>query len=299
MILHVGILADAGRPGAAMEIERIGDLTTGWGESLLWDEQRARLYLVDCATRELHWLEGGEGEVHTRLAPSMPAGLVAADDGRLVACLDDGLYVVDPDAGDWALLAAYPDGLGARANDACADGHGRLVTGTLNLAPAEGSAWSWSAADGWRLLDPDISNTNGPNALDIDGVASLIVGDTSAQYYAYPYDGATGTVGERRVFGDVSALDGNPDGAAVDADGGLWTALVGGGQLVRFTSAGVDRQVTIDGAPMVTDVAFGGPDLDRLYVVSVGTGPDDPRAGQLLCITGLATGRVEPRVALG
>ena len=34
-----------------MQISRVGDFTLGWGESLLWDDRRDRLYFVDCATQ--------------------------------------------------------------------------------------------------------------------------------------------------------------------------------------------------------------------------------------------------------
>ncbi|MET0729154.1 MAG: SMP-30/gluconolactonase/LRE family protein [Acidimicrobiales bacterium] len=83
------------------------------------------------------------------------------EDGRLVVCLDDGLHLHDPDTATTELLVAYPEGLGERANDACADLAGNLVTGTLKLVEAPGSAWWFSATEGWRLLDDDIANTNG------------------------------------------------------------------------------------------------------------------------------------------
>ena len=31
-----------------MRIERVGEFCLGWGEGLVWDEQKARLYFVDC-----------------------------------------------------------------------------------------------------------------------------------------------------------------------------------------------------------------------------------------------------------
>src|SRR6187401_3632538 len=161
-------------------MERVGSFALGWGESLLWDELRQRLYFVDCATQQLLWLDAG-GEVPTALAaPTMPAGIVATEDGRIVAALDDGLHVVDPDVGSWRLVSRYPEALGARANDLCADLDGNLITGTLNLGPADGSAWWFSAREGWRLVDDDISNTNGPAVARLDGAMTLIVGDTSA-----------------------------------------------------------------------------------------------------------------------
>ncbi len=281
-------------------MDRVGSFTLGWGESLLWDELRRRLYFVDCATQQLFWLDEGMEEPQVLAAPSMPAGIVATEDGRVVAALDDGLHVVDPDVGAWNRLTQYPDGLGARANDLCADLDGNLITGTLNLGPGDGSAWWFSATDGWRLLDDDISNTNGPAVGVLDGAMTLIVGDTAADYFSYPYTPDDGTVGPRTVFGDVSGLDGGPDGSTLDADGGLWCALFGGGQLARFTAAGLDRTVPVPFAHP-TDVTFGGPDLDRLYVVSVAAAdPNDSALDGALCvIEGAGHGRVEPRFQIG
>ncbi len=226
----------------------------------------------------------------------MPTGVVPTPTGALVVAMDDGLHLVDPDTDGDELLTTYPDELGGRANDACADLAGNIITGTLNLGPAEGSAWWWSPTHGWKLLDPEISNTNGPCAT----ATSLIIGDTATHYYAYPYEPGKGTVGERTVFGDTSSLDGQPDGAKLDAEGGLWCALVGGGQLARFTGAGLDQTVQLP-VTNPTDVTFGGPDLNRMFVVSIGLGTrDDTLDGALLVVDGLQQrGRPEPRAAAG
>lgn len=282
-----------------MEVTRIGAFRLGWGESLVYDESRGRLYFVDCAARTLHWLRGDDGELETMALASMAVGLVPATDGILVGALDDGLHVIDPDAGTTRLLSPYPPELGDRANDACADPAGNIVTGTLNLAPGPGSLWWFSARRGWHMLDDDITNTNGPNVVVADGETTLYVGDTAADYYRYRYDAEEGSVGRRELFGDVRALAGAPDGTAVDDDGGLWCALVGGGQLARFTGAGLDRTVALP-CDNPTDVAFGGPELDRLYVVSIGLGAaEDAVDGALLVIDGLGVrGRMEPRANL-
>lgn len=276
-----------------MHLTRIGDFTLGWGESVVWDDRRQRLCFVDCLASTVHWVEDDSEELHTVQTTSMPTGLVPTDDGRLLVVLEDGLFLLDPDRGHSELVARYPEQLGGRCNDACADLDGNLITGKLNLGPAEGSAWWYSRNAGWRMLDPDISNTNGPTAAVLDGTMTLIIGDTSAHYYAYPYDPSAGTVGERRVFGDLSALDGGADGATLDAAGGLWCALFDGGQLARFTTEGLDRTLPLP-VQNPTDVTFGGPGLDRLYVVST-DGADD-LAGALLRIDDLGfRGRPEPR----
>ncbi len=286
----------------------MGDLELTWGESLRWDDRRSRLYLVDCATRTLHWLDGGVPPVRSLPMPSMPTGVVLTEGDDVVVCLDDGLHVVDPDAGTTSLLTPYPEGLSGRANDAAADGAGNLVTGTLNIAPAPGSAWWYSARDGWRLLDGDIGNLNGPVHTELDGASTLVLGDTvAAKVYAYPYDADRGTVGPRRVLSDHAALGGAPDGATVDADGAVWSCVLRSGKLARLTGAGLDRVVDL---PMAnpSDVAFGGggggggPDQTRLYVtaiaVDLGDGPPVPEARWLSADDTLGRGRPEHRFRL-
>ena len=286
-------------------ISRVGDVSLLWGESLRWDDRRQRLYFVDCATQTLHWLDDfddldGDGDVQSLKMPSLATGLALAEDGRLVACLADGLHVVDPDAGTTELLAPYPEGIGGRANDAAADLHGNLVTGTLNVAPGPGSYWWFSASSGWRHLDDGIGNANGPVVLD----GTLVFADTqAAAVYAYPYDGAAGEVGERRTFADIGALAGMPDGACADADGAVWSCVLGPGLLARYTADGLDRTIEV-GVELPSDVTFGGADLDRMFVVSIavplaGVEITSPDAGALLAVDGTGhRGRPEPRFRL-
>jgi L-arabinonolactonase len=286
-------------------LTRVGDFALTWGESLRWDDRRDRLYLVDCATQQLHYLVGAEPPLQSMQLPSMPAGLALTEDHRVIACLDDGLHVIDPDAGTTELLTAYPEGMLGRANDAQADGSGNLVTGTLNLGPAPGASWWYSAAGGWRLLDDDIANTNGPVVIDVDGESTLVLADTAAAaVYAYPYDGRSGTVGDRRVFGDHQLLGGVPDGATADVENGVWSCVLGVGKIARFTAHGLDR--TIDTPmPNPSDVTFGGPGLDRMFVVSIALNLGEAaeptaEAGWLLVVDGLGvSGRPEPRFDLG
>ena len=73
----------------------------------------------------------------------------------------------------------------------------------------------------------------------------------------------------------------------------------GGSQLARFTPDGLDRTLALPVANPA-DVAFGGPELDRLYVVSVQLGaPEGGIDGALLVVDGLGVrGRPEPRFAV-
>jgi sugar lactone lactonase YvrE len=212
---------------------------------------------------------------------------------------------VDPDAGTTELLSPYPEAMGGRANDANADLDGNLVTGTLNMGLDSGSYWWFSTSDGWRMLDDGISNANGPVVLDLDGERTLVISDTWASVvYAYPYDGASGTVGERRVLAETGSLGGLPDGACGDADGGVWSCILGAGNIVRLPTPGATGGAVDTGVELPSDVTFGGAGLDDLFFVSIavdvgGIHVTSPHAGRLMRVTGTnAHGRLEPRIRL-
>jgi sugar lactone lactonase YvrE len=54
----------------------------------------------------------------------------------------------------------------------------------------------------------------------------------------------------------------------LDVEGGLWVAMFGGSVVHRYTSAGTLDAVIEFPVSLVTSCAFGGPDLDDLYVTS-------------------------------
>ncbi len=120
--------------------------------------------------------------------------------------------------------------------------------------------------------------------------------------YAYDYDLATGTVSNKREFVKVKGMGGVPDGATVDAEGHLWSAIAGGGKFVCFNpDSTIARTVEVP-VPIITSAMFGGENLDVLYTTSIGTktlnmdpGPD---GGALFAIKGLGVkGKPEPRFA--
>jgi sugar lactone lactonase YvrE len=253
----------------SMEIIRIGNISLKWGEGLLWDEISERLYFVDCATSELHWLENAELPLNTIILPSMPTGIGLATDGRLVVALDAGIYFLEPDKQSYELLSNYPTKMGRRANDLTVDSTGAIITGSLN-EPGNGSYWWFSSQGGWQMIDSDISNTNGPVSLRCGDVITLVIADTPARkLYAYDYTPQERIALNKRIFANTVGLEGYPDGACASADGGILSCILGSGKIGYFTSSGL-QQVYEAGSEQPTDVAFGGRNLDRMFITSIG-----------------------------
>ena len=86
---------------------------------------------------------------------------------------------------------------------------------------------------------------------------------------------ANGRIGAPKLFKQLAAIEGYPDGSAVDADGGLWNAQWEGGCVVRYDITGVETARFAVPATRPTCVAFGGAALDRLFVSTARIDVDD------------------------
>jgi sugar lactone lactonase YvrE len=147
-----------------------------------------------------------------------------------------------------------------------------------------------------------VTISNGP-CWSPDGGTFYFTDSAAKIVSAFDYDLETGTLSNRRVFADTSTYPGVPDGATVDAEGFYWMAICGAGMILRLGPDGaVVREIPIPTALTVSSVMFGGADLDRLFVTSIGesslgldTGSE---GGGLFVIDGLGVrGLPEPRFA--
>ena len=83
---------------------------------------------------------------------------------------------------------------------------------------------------------------------------------------AYAFDPASGELGA--ILCEAGVVPGRPDGAAIDADGCVWSARFGGGCVARITPRGdVDRIVPLP-VTQVSSCTFGDDDLRTLYITT-------------------------------
>jgi sugar lactone lactonase YvrE len=105
---------------------------------------------------------------------------------------------------------------------------------------------------------------------------------------AFDYDMASAQISNPRVVVTVPSDLGKPDGMTVDAEGMLWVALWDGCCVGRWNpQTGRLLETLAVPARRVTSCAFGGPDLEDLYVTTAKIGPTEsdlalqPHAGGL------------------
>jgi len=259
--------------------ERLTDPVDAVGESPVWRAAESALYWVDIPARRIHRLKPASGRRDTWTAPEMVACIAFRGDGTLVAGLESGIFALTLEAGGHVAatrLAAprFPTG-SMRFNDGRCDRQGRFWAGTMHTdmaaAHALGGLYRYETKRG--LSGPHQDGLYTQNGLAWSPAGErMYLSDShprSRMVWVYDYDRDAGLPGNRRVFVDMNAHAGRPDGAAVDADGCYWTCANDAGAVLRFTPAGVlDRTLALP-VKKPSMCAFGGPGLDTLFVTSI------------------------------
>ncbi|MET0929235.1 MAG: SMP-30/gluconolactonase/LRE family protein [Aeromicrobium sp.] len=249
-------------------------------EGPVWDAARERILWVDIieGTVLVGRLSGDGIEIEAEHDFETYVGTtVPATDGSLLVAGTRTLTRLDPD-GTRRTSAPEPSvGPRDRFNDGICDAQGRLLIGTLSL-PKDHRDQRLLQVDGSsvRVLEDDLGLANGM-AFSPDDSLLYTVDSVPGRVWVRSYDHATGAPGERELLIDLP--DVTPDGMCVDAEGHLWIAIWGGGQVRRYSPAGDLVDVIELPAPHVTSVAFVGPALDRLVVTTARSELSDTQLG--------------------
>ena len=240
------------------------------GEGPLWDAARGCLWWIDIEGRTLHRHDPETGQNSTHVLPGRPGFVALHASAKLVLGIEREISIFDPDLGHSISLAKV-DTLGVRINDGSCDHTGRLWFGTMDdmVAQPIGALYRlWP--DRPEAAITEVIASNGP-AFSTDGRWLFHCDTLGRRILRYPLL-ADGALGLGSVYRTFSSEEGLPDGLACDTDGGLWVGLWGGGSVVRLDCGGaISARVAVPAA-QVTACAFGGPDLDVLFITSAAMG---------------------------
>ena len=290
------------------DAELIFDGKHGTGESPIWVPDEQALYWVDIPAKQV-WRWDAASETARFWTLPEKVGCIAHVGGNLwVAGMETGVFQVtlnDDGSANTALLAkanhAAPT---MRFNDGRCDRQGRFLAGTMFLnmdeAKAVGAVSSFNGAGDQRLLLEHLIVPNGM-AFSPDG-KTMYLSDSHPSVqtiWAFDYDTDSGAPSNQRVFVDMNPLPGRPDGAAVDEDGCYWICGNDAGLIHRFTPDGkLDRSLAVP-VKKPAMCAFGGVNLDTLFVTSIRPSGvdlrDQPLAGGVFALHPGVRGIAEPK----
>lgn len=267
------------------------DIRCELGEGPHWSAAHGLLRFVDINAGIVHELDPTTGDHREFDVASLVSLVLPVGESGDWLCGTRGDLVVlgaDGRVGERHVIEA--DRPLNRINDGKADPAGRLWCGTMSLRWEPGQASLYCVGeDGLRTVLGDVTLSNGLG-WDTDRARMYYVDSATQRVDVLRYDVATGAIEDRRPFAPIDPVDGLPDGLTLDADGCVWLALFGGGVLRRYDPDGaLMAEITLP-VRHPTSVAFGGDDLDTLFVttsrhkLSEAERAASPSAGGLLVV---------------
>lgn len=269
--------------------EVVLDCKAELGEGPIWDPDVQSLYWVNIHANELHIYDPTSGKDRCIDCGQMVGTVVGRQSGGLMVALENGFASVDLETETIQHIVDPENNSEARFNDGKCDPAGRFWAGSLPLSEdvPEGSLYS---------LETDLSVQKRLSGITIaNGI--VWTSDQETMYYidtptmkidAYDYDIQTGDLSNHRVAVTVPEEYGWPDGMAIDSEDKIWVGHWGGWQVTRFDPLTGETLQTIKlPTAQVTACAFGGPNLDQLYITTAKATLDDaalekqPHAGNL------------------
>ncbi|SEL59971.1 L-arabinonolactonase [Pseudoxanthomonas sp. GM95] len=276
------------------------------GEGVVWCERTGALLWTDIHNAVLWRHVPATGATRQWPMPERLASFALCDtDGWLLLAMASRLAFFHLDTGELRAICTIDGAPDTRANDGGCDRQGRFVFGTLH-EPAQGPK---QKVGGFFRLNAELAL----EALPLPGVAIsnaiAFSPDGDTLYFCDSLDKAIqrveygDTLGTPSTFVDLSDQPGEPDGAAVDAQGGVWSAQWGAARVVRYRPDGREDGVFPMPTAQPTRPAFGGGELSTLYVTSAHDGMDaatraaDPSAGDVFALPVGVRGLPEARFA--
>jgi sugar lactone lactonase YvrE len=240
------------------------------GEGPVWDTQNQLLYWVDIPGRMLHVHDPRAGTDRGLSVGHLIGSMALRSSHELVVALDNGFSFFDLDTGALTPIADPEAHIPAnRFNDGKCDARGRFWAGTQTPDDSAGSALYRLGRDRTvkKMLD-SVSISNGI-AWSPDNAVMYYIDSKVMGVAAFDFDLETGDIRNRRYPIEIPAGNGVPDGMTIDDEGMVYVAHWDGYQVSKWDPRSGKCLDTIR-LPIakVTSCAFGGPNLDELYITT-------------------------------
>uniref|UniRef100_A0A6P4EEM9 Pyruvate kinase n=2 Tax=Drosophila rhopaloa TaxID=1041015 RepID=A0A6P4EEM9_DRORH len=288
------------------KVEAIPGSHAGLGEGPHWDVDTQSLYYVDLDSAGINRYDFKQNKVYkAKIEGETFASFILPIDKKpqefAVGCARrvsivkwDGVSAVAKVVR--TLFEVESDLKDNRINDAKTDPNGRFYGGTMSgegdiFKQWSGNLYSWQAGGQPKRLREKVGISNGL-AWDTKAKKFYYVDTNNFEVVAYDYNQSTGDVSNPKVIFDLRKIRPEgplyPDGMTVDTEGNIYVATFHGGSVFKVnpSTGKILLEIKIP-TTQITSVAFGGPNLDILYVTTAQKFDVPDPAGTTYQVTGL------------
>jgi len=265
------------------KVELVLDAKAIAGENPNWNQEEKSLYWLDMYKPSINIYNTKENR-NEEIILEKRIGCMALrqkTSSNIIAGMIDGIYFIELGTKKLTLIGnpekAFPNN---RFNDGKCDPEGRFWAGTMSMEgdegkqdlPAESSLFCVNQDLTIRKKIHKIKIANGL-AWDINKNLMYFIDTPSMEVTVFDYDKKNGDIENRRTAIQFPKGVGVPDGMTIDEKGMLWIAHFGGSRISRWNpSSGKMLEEYLFPVSNITSCAFGGKNLNELYITTVRVG---------------------------
>jgi D-xylonolactonase len=277
---------------AAPQIECIADSACETGENPIWHPLERKLYWCDIPNGRIFRYDPSTGSHEKCYQGRVVGGFTIQTDGSLLLFMDRGTIAIWNSGALTEVVPQIEQELASRFNDVIADPRGRVFCGTMSSDSSKGKLYRLDLDGSLHIVLTDIGCSNGM-AFTADQKGFYYTDSFAHEIYLFDYCTEDGVISNQRVFARFEPSDALPDGATLDAEGRLWSALWNGSAIVRLNENGKIEERIVLPARKISSLTFGGPEYTDAYITTAGgnlKNENGPLAGALFRIKSLAQG---------
>lgn len=242
------------------------------GEGAFWNPATGLLHWVDILDCKVFAFDPRTGVNREWSTASYVGTVVPAANGDLVLAVHHEVVRLNPATRETTTIARLNEiRREIRFNDGKCDPAGRLWVGTCHMGGQREQGALYRLDPGGRMtcMFRRVSTSNGI-VWSLDDRRMHYIDSDRNDVRTFDFDAATGAISNERIA-LRNEHGGHLDGMTIDAEGMLWIAVFGVGQVRRYDpgTGALLRTIAVP-ASQTTSCAFGGPDLDELYITTAG-----------------------------
>lgn len=274
------------------ELKLVIDAKATLGEGPFWHPQKCVLYWVDIMEKKVHIHNPATNTNKSIDVGQYVGAVVPREDGGCILAMHNGFYALNEESEEITPLTDPESDIPTnRFNDGKCDPAGRFWAGTMSLNNG-GPVGALYCLDTDLNVQKKVDHVTCSNGLawSSDHKTMYYIDTPTKQVVAFDYQVQNGEIDNKRVVVTIPEGEGAPDGMTIDREGMLWVAHWGGYQVSRWNPQNGEKLSSIPvPAAQVTSCAFGGEQLDELYITTARIGlseealQEQPHAGGVFC----------------